>query len=229
MSIFSEDQLKRVFSFHLQRSMAENGYSEADVSRLTNISQSAINRLKNGQVSPTLYQTKCIAEIFNKKIDDFMLDKGIDDPKTKAIYVPILSTLQLQDPRHLEIYGFIERAATWAEHCIGLKIDSTFQSKILHRDCIVIIIPNHAHQDGDMVIFYDTKYYRLGTVCGKAIHALEAAEPIPIEMQVIIGTVLCVENKYIKDDHAVSLILETFNKTLLEKTLQDMRNSDQKR
>ncbi|HAU0985608.1 TPA: helix-turn-helix transcriptional regulator, partial [Legionella pneumophila] len=96
MSIISEEQLKHRFSLNMRQLMATRAVSENELSKTTEISQSAINRIKNGQVCPSLYQAIAIAEALGNKLEDF-INISAEDIK-ESNYIAVISTSNLTEP-----------------------------------------------------------------------------------------------------------------------------------
>ncbi|HAU2197755.1 TPA: helix-turn-helix transcriptional regulator, partial [Legionella pneumophila] len=135
MSIISEEQLKKKFSFNMRQLMATSSISENELSKITQISQSAINRIKNGQVSPSLYHAILIANALKAKIEDFYTpQEDIRDSN----YIAVISTSNLVETQETKILGFIENSNNWNLNTIGFKVDKNFDCKILNNDSIVI-------------------------------------------------------------------------------------------
>ena len=166
MSSISEEQLKYRFSFNMRRLMSSKSISENELSKITEISQSAINRIKNGQVCPSLYQSSLIADALGSKIEDFIVvvpDKNIE---VDSNYIPVLNANNLLENEQTNILGFIENNMDWKKNTIGLKVDRTFDCKILNNDSIVMssIDESPSYNDGDTILFLFKKKYMIGTI-----------------------------------------------------------------
>ncbi|HEL8730785.1 TPA: helix-turn-helix transcriptional regulator, partial [Legionella pneumophila] len=136
MSIISEEQLKHRFSSNMRQLMATRAVSENELSKTTEISQSAINRIKNGQVCPSLYQAIAIAEALGNKLEDF-IDISAENIK-ESNYIAVISTSNLTEPDQTKVLGFIENDNDWKKNTVGFKVDRNFDCKILNNESIII-------------------------------------------------------------------------------------------
>ncbi|HEN5634017.1 TPA: helix-turn-helix transcriptional regulator, partial [Legionella pneumophila] len=164
MSIISEEQLKHRFSSNMRQLMATRAVSENELSKTTEISQSAINRIKNGQVCPSLYQAIAIAEALGNKLEDF-IDISAENIK-ESNYIAVISTSNLTEPDQTKVLGFIENDNDWKKNTVGFKVDRNFDCKILNNESIIIasIESLSTYQDGDIVLFLFNKKYMIGTM-----------------------------------------------------------------
>lgn len=214
MSIISEEQLKHRFSLNMRRLMAVRAISENELSKTTEISQSAINRIKNGQVCPSLYQATIIANALESKIEDFIIDILDENLEVDSNYIPVISTNNLLGNEQTKILGFVENNMNWKTNTLGFKVDKTFDCKILNNDSIVMssIDDNLSYQDGDTILFLFNKKYMIGTIHQGSIKPIDnLVMKIDLKNSSIIGRVISIETKYIKDKHTVLSILEKFN------------------
>ncbi|HHM2299025.1 TPA: helix-turn-helix transcriptional regulator [Legionella anisa] len=227
MLSISEEQLKHRFSLNMRRLMADKSISENELSKITEISQSAINRIKNGQVCPSLYQASLIADALGNKIEDFIVEvpiKNIDD----ANYIPVLNATNLLENEQTNILGFVENNMDWKKNTIGFKVDKTFDCKILNNDSIVMssIDDSHSYNDGDTILFLFKKKYMIGTVHQGFIKPIDnLLIQIDLKSSTILGKVLSIETKYIKDKNTVFSILEKFNINSVSNLLHSINKS----
>src|SRR5258708_29371897 len=203
MSIISEEQLKQRFSSNMRQLMASTSVSENELSKTTEISQSAINRIKNGQVCPSLYQAIAIAEALGNRIEDF-IDASKEDKKLN--YIAVISTSNLVETEQTKILGFIENNNDWKKNTIAFKVDRNFNCKLLNNESIVVASINEpsTYQDGDTILFLFNKKYMIGTIhqgCIKPIDNLLIK--IDVKNTSIVGKVINIETKYIKDKNTV--------------------------
>lgn len=228
MAIISEEQLKRRFSLNMRRLMANHAISETELSKITEISQSAINRIKNGQVCPSLYQATVIAKALNDEIEGLVVEVNEEEKVDESNYIPIISTNNLLPNHETKILGFIENNVTWKTNTLGFKVDSTFDCKILSTESIVMssVEDNSNYLDGDTILFLLKKKYMIGTINQGFIKPIDNLL-IKIEMKnaSIIGKVLSIETKYIKDKNTISAILEKFNVTKLSSIVNSITTS----
>lgn len=56
---------------HLMRFRRENRYTQQQIADELNVSQSTYNRFETGEVPINIYYLTCLAEIYNKSINDF--------------------------------------------------------------------------------------------------------------------------------------------------------------
>jgi transcriptional regulator with XRE-family HTH domain len=214
MSFLSEEQLKHRFSSNIRHLMANKSISESELSKITSISQSAINRIKNGQVCPSLYQSYLIADALGVKIEDFILedkDKNIDIINN---YIPILNVNNFIENKQIDILGFVEKNMEWKKNTIGFKVDKTFNCNLLNNNSIVMsLIDDTLHYiDGDTILFMFKNKYMIGTIHHGFIKPIDnLLMTIDIKKSSILGKVISIETKYIKEKNTVSSILEQFN------------------
>lgn len=228
MSIISEEQLKHRFSLNMRRLMAGKAISENELSKITEISQSAINRIKNGQVCPSLYQATIIANALENKIEDFVVDILDENLEVDSNYIPVISTNNLLGNEQTKILGFIENNMNWKTSTLGFKVDKTFDCKILNNDSIVIssIDDNLSYIDGDTILFLFNKKYMIGTIHQGSIKPIDnLVMKIDLKNSSIVGRVISIETKYIKDKHTVLSILEKFNVNSLSNIVSSITKS----
>jgi DNA-binding Xre family transcriptional regulator len=214
MSIISEEQLKHRFSLNMRRLMAVKSISENELSKITEISQSAINRIKNGQVCPSLYQATVIAKALENTIEDLVVDVPDEDLEVDFNYIPVISTNNLLGNDKTKILGFVENNMNWKTNTLGFKVDKTFDCKILNNDSIVMssMDDDLSYQDGDTILFLFNKKYMIGTIHQGFIKPLDnLIMKIDLTNSSIVGRVISIETKYIKDKHTVLSILEKIN------------------
>lgn len=210
MSSISEEQLKHRFSLNMRRLMTAKTISENELSKITEISQSAINRIKNGQVCPSLYQASLVANALGCKIEDFI----VEDPNNVEgdyNYIPVLNSNNLIENEQTNILGFVENNMDLKKNTIGFKVDKTFDCKILNNDSIVIssIDDDPSYNDGDTILFLFKKKYMIGTIQQGFIKPIDNLSiQIELKKSSILGKVLSIETKYIKDKNTVLSILE---------------------
>lgn len=226
MSIISEEQLKHRFSSNMRQSMATRAVSENELSKTTEISQSAINRIKNGQVCPSLYQAIAIAEALGNKLEDF-IDISAEDIK-ESNYIAVISTSNLTEPDQTKVLGFIENDNDWKKNTVGFKVDRNFDCKILNNESIVIasIDSLSTYQDGDTVLFLFNKKYMIGTMHQGFIKPIDnLLLKIDVKNASMVGKVMNIETKYIKDKNTVVSILEKFNLGTLSNLISSLSQS----
>lgn len=226
MSIISEEQLKHRFSSNMRQSMATRAVSENELSKTTEISQSAINRIKNGQVCPSLYQAIAIAEALGNKLEDF-IDISAEDIK-ESNYIAVISTSNLTEPDQTKVLGFIENDNDWKKNTVGFKVDRNFDCKILNNESIVIasIDSLSTYQDGDTVLFLFNKKYMIGTMHQGFIKPIDnLLLRIDVKNASMVGKVMNIETKYIKDKNTVVSILEKFNLGTLSNLISSLSQS----
>ena len=228
MKIFSEEHLKDVFSKNLKYLMIQNCISETELSSMTEISQSAINRIKNGQVCPSLYQSMLIASALNKKIEDLINDLSTDSLEGKDTYAPIINTSNILNNRKPAIIGFVENSVGKDENVIGFKVDDTFNCKILNKESVVVtkITNDNNCNNGDTILFVFKNKYMIGTVHLGFIKPIDnLLSKLELKDVSIIGNVLSIKTKYIKDKNAVHSIIERFSMADFYKTIQFLSKS----
>lgn len=225
MSIISEEQLKQRFSSTMRQLMATLVISENELSATTEISQSAINRIKNGQVCPSLYQAIVIAEALGNKIENFIAISEGDSKESN--YIAVISTSNLAEAEQTKILGFIENDNDWKKNTIGFKVDKIFDCKILNHESIVIAsIDGSTYQDGDTVLFLFNKKYMIGTIHQGFIKPIDnLLLKIDIKNASMVGKVTSIETKYIKDKNTVVSILEKFNLGTLSNLISSLSQS----
>ncbi|HAT2000686.1 helix-turn-helix domain-containing protein [Legionella pneumophila] len=226
MSIISEEQLKHRFSLNMRQLMATRAVSENELSKTTEISQSAINRIKNGQVCPSLYQAIAIAEALGNKLEDF-INISAEDIK-ESNYIAVISTSNLTEPDQTKVLGFIENDNDWKKNTVGFKVDRNFDCKILNNESIVIasIDSLSTYQDGDTVLFLFNKKYMIGTMHQGFIKPIDnLLLKIDVKNASMVGKVMNIETKYIKDKNTVVSILEKFNLGTLSNLISSLSQS----
>ncbi|MFO2971150.1 helix-turn-helix transcriptional regulator [Legionella pneumophila serogroup 10] len=226
MSIISEEQLKHRFSSNMRQLMATRAVSENELSKTTEISQSAINRIKNGQVCPSLYQAIAIAEALGNKLEDF-IDISAENIK-ESNYIAVISTSNLTEPDQTKVLGFIENDNDWKKNTVGFKVDRNFDCKILNNESIVIssIDSLSTYQDGDTVLFLFNKKYMIGTMHQGFIKPIDnLLLKIDVKNASMVGKVMNIETKYIKDKNTVVSILEKFNLGTLSNLISSLSQS----
>jgi transcriptional regulator with XRE-family HTH domain len=225
MPIISEEQLKQRFSSNMRQLMAARVVSENELSTITEISQSAINRIKNGQVCPSLHQAIAIAEALGNKIENFI--DILEEDSKKCNYIAVISTSNLTETEQTKILGFIENDNDWKKNTIGFKVDRNFDCKILNNESIVIAsIDGSTYQDGDTVLFLFNKKYMVGTMHQGFIKPIDnLLLKIDIKNASMVGKVTSIETKYIKDKNTVVSILEKFNLGTLSNLISSLSQS----
>ena len=226
MSIISEEQLKHRFSSNMRQLMATRAVSENELSKTTEFSQSAINRIKNGQVCPSLYQAIAIAEALGNKLEDF-IDISAEDIN-ESNYIAVISTSNLTEPDQTKVLGFIENDNDWKKNTVGFKVDRNFDCKILNNESIVIasIDSLSTYQDGDTVLFLFNKKYMIGTMHQGFIKPIDnLLLKIDVKNASMVGKVMNIETKYIKDKNTVVSILEKFNLSTLSNLISSLSQS----
>ncbi|HHS8465266.1 TPA: helix-turn-helix transcriptional regulator [Legionella pneumophila] len=214
MTSISEELLKHKFSLNMRRLMASKSISENELSKITEISQSAINRIKNGQVCPSLYQACLIADALESKIEDIITDVPDNNVEVNSNYIPVLSANNLLENVHTNVLGFIENTNDCKKNIIGLKVDKTFDCKILSNDSIVMALldDNPSYSDGDTILFVCKKKYMIGTIHQGIIKPIDnLLMQIDLKNSAIVGKVIGIETKFIKEKDMVFSILEKFN------------------
>lgn len=228
MSSISEEQLKHRFSLNMRRLMAGRSISENELSKITEISQSAINRIKNGQVCPSLYQASLIADALGCKIEDFIVDNPDNPVEPDHSYIPVLNSNNLLMNEETNILGFVENNINLKNNTIGFKVDKTFDCKILNNDSIVIlsIDDTPSYNDGDTILFLFKKKYMIGTVHQGFIKPIDnLLVQLDLKKSSILGKVLSIETKYIKDKNTVLSILDKFNVNSISNLLHSITKS----
>ncbi|WP_131795919.1 helix-turn-helix transcriptional regulator [Fluoribacter gormanii] len=228
MSIISEEQIKRRFSSNMRRLMANKAISENELSKITEISQSAINRIKNGQVCPSLYQATIIANALESRIEDLVVDIPDEDLLVDSNYIPVIYANNLLINEQTKILGFVENNMSWKTNTLGFKVDKTFDCKILNNDSIVMssIDDDLSYQDGDTILFLFNKKYMIGTIHQGSIKPIDnLLMKIDLKKSSIIGRVISIETKYIKDKHTVLSILEKYNVNSISNIINSITKS----
>jgi DNA-binding XRE family transcriptional regulator len=226
MPIISEEQLKQRFSSNMRQLMATRVVSENELSKITEISQSAINRIKNGHVCPSLHQAIAIAEALGNKIENF-IDISEEDSK-EYNYIAVISISNLVETDQTKVLGFIENDNNWKKNTIGFKVDRSFDCKILNNESVVIasIDASPTYQDGDTVLFLFNKKYMVGTLHQGFIKPIDnLLLKIEIKNAAIVGKVINIETKYIKDKNTMVSILEKFNLGTLSNLINSLSQS----
>lgn len=213
MNNISEDYLKHTFSSNMRHRMAQKSISENELRQITDISQSAINRIKNGQVCPSLYQAMIIAEALGCSVKDLTNDSFSDSLVKEHDYLPVIPTNSLLDSDETKVLGFIKNDNEWESNVVGLKVDQTFNCKILNNDSIVMSSIGDEHiNNGDTILFCFHRKYMIGTMQNKFLKPIDnLAMAIDIDKVNIVGKVVSIETKYIKDKTTVNAILSKLN------------------
>lgn len=213
MNIISEDHLKRTFSSNMRHRMGQKSISENELGKITDISQSAINRIKNGQVCPSLYQAMIIADALGCSIKDLTSDSFNDSLVKEHDYLPVIQANSLLDRDETKVLGFVENDNDWQSNTVGFKVDQTFNCKILNNDSIVMSSIDDEHiNDGDTILFCLHRKYMIGTMQNKFLKPIDnLSMTIDVDKVNIIGKVVSIETKYIKDKMTINAILSKLN------------------
>jgi len=213
MNILSEDYLKRTFSSNMRHRMAQKSVSENELRKITDISQSAINRIKNGQVCPSLYQAMIIAEALECSVKDLTSDSFNDSLVKEHNYVPVIHTNSLLESDEAKVLGFVESDNDRESNIVGFKVDQTFNCKILNNDSIVMSSIDDEHiNDGDTILFCLHRKYMIGTMQNRFLKPIDnLSMTVDVNKVNIIGKVVSIETKYIKDKTAIAAILSKLN------------------
>lgn len=213
MPIISENCLKRSFSSNMRNRMAQKSISEKELRQITDISQSAINRIKNGQVCPSLYQAMIIAEALGCSVEDLTDDSFNNNLVKDHDYVPVIHTKFLSGINEKKVLGFIEKDSDWESNVIGFKVDHTFNCKILNNDSIVMSSIDNKHiNDGDTVLFCFHSKYMIGTIQNRFLKPIDnLSMMVGLDEANVVGKVISIETKYIKDKTTVNEILIKLN------------------
>src|SRR5665648_1206358 len=124
-----------IYAQNLKYLIMKRGIGEMGLSEKTNISQAAINRIKNGAVCPTIYQSLRLADHFMIDVNDFLkLRENKDLKKDKDKYIPVIAALPLLKNGTKLIAGFY--LAPKSMDAIAIKTDSAFACAGLTKDAI---------------------------------------------------------------------------------------------
>lgn len=217
---FSETELKQSFSANLKQLLAQAGVGEIVLSEGAGISQSAVNRIKNGTVCPSLYQAFRIARFFNVSLIS-LINTQTEATAERDYYVPVLNARDFIDHGQKNIIGFF---AHDAEDMVGFKYDSSFACKALSKDSVIIIqkLPKKQNiTEGNMLLYVDDEHhYHIGNVTKGVIKPLDDISTLfAIEQVVVIGKVAMIENRYIKDSKLVKQISQKIGEDKLTKVV----------
>ncbi len=217
--IENEETLKSIFSYNLKRLMEEQKKIEITVSSDTKISQSAINRIKNGQVTPTLYQAIKLADFFMKPLEEFIkpLPTNIDNNNDKIRYAPVLNSHILLKEGRRVISGFIDMDDNVATE--AFKFDESFSCGVLNPLSIFIVRKNEGKfTNGTMVLFSQKEKYKIGTIHNKNIIPVDDMSTtvnLSEESVSVIGEILKIETSYIKEKTAIEKIISCLGRDKL--------------
>lgn len=214
MSIISEEEIKYRFSHHMRKAMDKKSISENELSKITLISQSAINRIRNGHVSPSLYQSLIIAHALENRLEELIGEVSEIKIQSDLTYIPVINSNNLLENEPARILGFIEDSKAYKNNVVGFKVNKSFDCKLLNSESIVIslIESGQIYGDGDTVLFLYNKKYMIGTFHQGFIKPIDnLVMKISLKNSILLGKVMNIETKYIKDKNLVSIILEKFN------------------
>ena len=193
----------------MRHRMAKKFMSELDVKKTTGISRAAVNRIRNGLVCPSLYQAVIIANALDCSVNDLVTESFEDNLIKENDYTAVIFIKDLLNSEQ-KVLGFIENHNKWKVNAVGFKVDQTFNCKILNTDNVVVCsIENELIDDGDTVLFCFNKKHMIGTIQNKFIKSLDNLSMIIDVNEVnIIGKVISIEAKYIKDKETVNTMLK---------------------
>lgn len=210
-----EEGLKKLFSAALKKFMSDGGISESTISQETGISQSAVNRIKNGAVSPTLFQAIKIADFFKLSVDKFLLKANGNDNNDNK-YIPIINSDDILNKGTKNIQGFFP-SNDEMQNSIGFKYGKSFSCGLVNKDTVVIVrkvskyIPN-----GTMLLFIENKKYKIGNYSNGKIkpidNLLNSFNPENVK---IVGSIIKIETNYIEEKTLVEKIIDSIGRKKL--------------
>lgn len=208
----NETELKNLFSENLKKLMEMKSISEILLSEKTGISQSAINRLKNGAVSPSFYQAMKLAEFFNLDVNELL--KKEKKIVTNEKFIPVISAHDFLNEKKT-VQGFIAADEAIID-TVGFKTDQSFSCNFLKKDTIVIVkkIENkNKVNDTTTVLFVDGNTYKIGTVSDKKVRPIDDLMKLyDINKIQLIGTVIRMDTNYIREKSLVEKIMGNIGK-----------------
>jgi transcriptional regulator with XRE-family HTH domain len=207
-----EERVKLLVSTNLKDLMLKEGVSEVLLSEKTEISQSAINRIKNGSVCPSLAQITKLADFFSIGIDNLLVEKSNKNSfPEKKTFIPIIDSINFIKEGSKDIQGFIGSNESF-NNTIGFKYDSSFSCSILKKDTVIVtkkIEKNEKIMDGNTVLFIDKDSYKIGTFIKGSIKTIDNLfESYQLKDVKLIGVVLKIETNYIKNKDIISQIIQ---------------------
>lgn len=216
--VFDDTQFKNSFADKMKELMKTHKISEDLLSMKTSISQSAINRIKNGMVCPSIAQAVTIAKLFDLELSDFLQD--VDDfynPDSAHQYVPVVNTEKLTRYSDKEFSGFFK---TGAKNAIAFKFDKSFDCEVLSKDSIILVEKIKSLSNGDMILFNKDGKNMIGNYLDKKIRPIhDLKTQFNITELNLLGRVISIETIYIKNPTLIEKIINAIGKTNIDKTV----------
>ena len=197
--MISEELIKFVLSVNLRKVMTERKVTELMLANETEISQSAINRIKNGQVCPSLHQALLIASALNTTIDE-LISGTLDEQSNTSSYIPILNSTDLINKGEKNIIGYCTNDAPNTEAIIAFKCDDSFSSNALNENSVIIIRVSKKQISKGSILFTSNKKYMIGNLQDKIVRSLDnLQQTFSTEHIHVIGQILKIETAFIKE------------------------------
>jgi DNA-binding Xre family transcriptional regulator len=206
--MIDEELLKRIISTNLKSLMGEKCVSEISIGDETGISQSAVNRIKNGLVCPTLFQTIKIADFFKITIEQLMTIPNQDAFTEK--YIPVIDSNDFIKKGETNIQGFYPASEPVA-NSVGFKFGSSFSCSVLNKETIVLVRKLAKHiPNGSTLLFIDKEKYKIGNYQNGYVKPIDdLLNSIEINKIRIVGAVVKIETTYIKEKSLINKIKES--------------------
>lgn len=216
-----EEGLKKAFSNALKSLMSEGGVSESTLSQETGISQSAVNRIKNGVVSPTLFQAIKIADFFKLSIDKLLVKANPDDENDDNKYIPIINSDDILAKGNKNIQGFFQ-SNDEMRNSIGLKYGKSFSCGLLNKDTVFIVRKiNKFIPHGTTLLFLDNKKFKIGNYSNGKVKPIDnLLTSFDINKINIIGTIIKMETNYIKEKSTIEKIIDSIGHNKLNQIIE---------
>lgn len=215
---FDDRQFKNSFAIKMKELMHDRGISEDHLSIKTSISQSAINRIKNAVVCPSVAQAVAIANFFELELSDFLKDvDGYNDMVSSSQYAPIVNAEKLTRYSDKEFSGFFK---TETKNVVGFKFDESFECDVLSKDSIILVEKIKSLSTGDMLLFNKNNKNMVGNYIDqkvRPIHDLKVQYDIS-ELN-LLGRVISIETTYIKNPTIIEKIIDSIGKAKIEEAV----------
>jgi transcriptional regulator with XRE-family HTH domain len=221
--MIDDKKLKTIISEKLRNLMEKRGESEISISHGTGISQSAVNRIKNGLVCPSLFQTIKITDYFNITLQEFINENKIANKENDEKYIPVINSSDLIKNGEKNIEGFAILDNTTYVNVIGFKFDNSFSCKLLNKDAIIIArsITINSVTNGNTLLFIDKDNYKIGNYINGVIKPIDNfAQSFDIKQIRIIGMVVKIENKYIRNKSIIQKIIDKMGEKKLNSFIE---------
>lgn len=215
MKKITEKQFKKNISTNLKTMMSLNQVSESKLSSVTSISQSAINRIKNGAVCPSLFQAIVIADALSVPLEDIY--RAPCDQSYNADYIAIISARSFLIEDKPQILGLIKNKNEWQDEMLGIKVDDSFDCKILNNESIIIFSRERKlYKNGDnLLVFKDGKYV-VGSMQNNVIKPIDDLSiTISPDQTCILGTITAIETTYIDDKQKIKEVIKSYSSKFL--------------